>query len=114
MYMKDLKPTNPYRVPENYFDHLEQSILEANQPTKKRKLSLGPWLVAASVLLLAVAFYFTLYQNNSSFVNAKKEELVYNRLFDLFIVEDYKNKPNEMENEKLQEFYSDDLLVVMD
>ena len=112
--MRDIKPTNPYRVPDNYFDHLEQSILETNFSTKKRKLSLGPLLVAASVILLAVTLYYTLYQTNSSFVDAKKEELVYNRLFDLFIVEDYKNKPNEMENEKLQEFYSDDLLVVMD
>ncbi|GEM_PF-4716029 len=111
--MKDFKNHNPYKVPDNYFDSLEQAII--NKTTKSKFIiSWRTFAVAASFLLVALSFFFTIYKDNSEVILAKKEQMVYNRLYDLYIVEDHEKSPVEMENDSIRDFYSDDLLFVME
>lgn len=59
-----LAKSNPFRVPEGYFDHFAEQVMEQlpAQPQKAKRLLLRPWMYAAACLAVAVfcvAVYFS-------------------------------------------------------
>lgn len=110
--MNELKNKNPFNIPENYFAELEQNILaKTTAKAKVRRLDWKPFMAAASFILIIVAFFFTITQSNEQALIAKKEQMAYKKLYDLYLVED---NPNTSENDSVVAFYSDDLIIVME
>ncbi|WP_068595524.1 hypothetical protein ACF3NR_03580 [Vaginella massiliensis] len=111
--MNNLKQSNPFKVPDQYFSQLEKNIIDRTVKANRRTIaSWRPMMFAASFVLIIVVFGLVVLQNNRTALEAKREQVVYEKIYDLYLIEE-SNKP-AIDADSISDFYSDDLFLVME
>lgn len=75
---KPLNHKNPFKVPENYFESLEEELLKKREMQKtKSHLSYTPLAAAASFVLLMGLSWFTLQPKHENSIALSSQELLW-------------------------------------